>query len=370
MKKSRYSETQIVKILKEVEVGRKVSEVCREYGISDATYYNWKAKYGGMEASEVKRLKDLEEENRRLKAMFAELSLEHRILKDIVEKKPVKPAIRRELVEYARQRHNASVRLACRAVGISDSVYRYQPKANNDHEVIVELQKAVERYPAYGFSKLLKILRRWGHGWNHKRIYRIYCELKLNKRRKGKKRLPTRSPEPLNVPMVANQCWSIDFMSDSLQCGRRFRTFNVVDDFNREALAIEVDLSLPAQRVVRVLERIIAWRGYPEKLRMDNGPEFISVTLATWAEEHDIKLEFIQPGKPTQNSYVERFNRTYRTEILDMYVFRTLNDVRELTENWIREYNEERPHDALNDLTPWEYLMKNEQAETSNYGRN
>ncbi len=103
---------------------------------------------------------------------------------------------------------------------------------------------------------------------------------------------------------------------------------------------------------------------------MDNGPEFISVTLATWAEEHDIKLEFIQPGKPTQNSYVERFNRTYRTEILDMYVFRTLNEVLELTENWIREYNEERPHDALNDLTPWEYLMKNEQTETSNYERN
>lgn len=156
--------------------------------------------------------------------------------------------------------HSVSLRLACRAVGISDSVYRYQPKTNNDQEVIIELQKAAERYPAYGFSLLLKILRRWGHTWNHKRIYRIYCELKLNKRRKGKKRLPSRTPEPLSVPLSENQCWSIDFMSDSLQCGRRFRTFNIVDDFNREALAIEVDLSLSAQRVVRVLERVIAWR--------------------------------------------------------------------------------------------------------------
>ncbi len=131
-------------------------------------------------------------------------------------------------------------------------------------------------------------------------------------------------------------------------CGRRFRTFNVVDDFNREVLAIEVDLNLPAPRVIRVLERVVAWRGYPAKLRMDNGPEFISTALAEWAEMHEINLEFIKPGKPTQNSYVERFNRTYRDEILNMYVFRTLNEVRELTENWMSEYNNERPHDALN----------------------
>jgi len=134
--------------------------------------------------------------------------------------------------------------------------------------------------------------------------------------------LPARNPEPLAVPAQANHCWSMDFMCDSLQCGRRFRAFNVVDDFNREVLAIEVDLNLPSQRIIRVLERVVAWRGYPNKLRMDNGPEFISVTLASWAEEHGITLEFIKPGKPTQNSYIERFNRTYRTEILDMYVFR------------------------------------------------
>lgn len=168
------------------------------------------------------------------------------------------------------------------------------------------------------------------------------------------------------MPQAANQCWSIDFMSDSLQCGRRFRTFNVVDDFNREVLAIEVDLSLPALRVTRVLERISAWRGYPEKIRMDNGPEFISTVLADWAEDNDIQLEFIQPGKPTQNSYVERFNRTYRDEILNMYLFRTLNEVREITDNWMQEYNSERPHDSLQDLTPWEYLAKFNPQENSN----
>lgn len=274
--------------------------------------------------------------------------------------------MRRELVDYARTVHQVSQRRACRVVGISDSVYRYQSDPDRDNEVIAKLQEATERYPAYGFSKLFKILRRWGHPWNHKRVHRIYCALGLNKRRRGKKRLPSRNPEPLSVPAQANHCWSMDFMSDSLFCGRRFRTFNLLDDFNREAIAIEIDLNLPAPRVIRVLERAVAWRGYPQKLRMDNGPEFISAALAEWAEEHGIELEFIQPGRPMQNSYVERFNRTYRDEILNMYVFRTLSEVREITENWMREYNEERPHDSLNDLTPWEYRIKNEQPESSN----
>ena len=144
-------------------------------------------------------------------------------------------------------------------------------------------------------------------------------------------------------------------MSDALICGRRFRTFNVVDDFNREALGIEVDLNLPAARVIRTLERIAAQRGYPQRLRLDNGPEFISLALADWAQEHDVQLGFIEPGKPNQNSFVERFNRTYRTEILDFYLFREIRDVRQLTERWMDEYNRERPHESLGDLTPVEY---------------
>ena len=149
-------------------------------------------------------------------------------------------------MDYARAGFDVSLRRACRVVGISDALYRYQPDRTKDEPVIAALQEAVERYPAYGFSKLFKILRRWGHPWNHKRVYRLYCLLNLNKRRRGKKRLPSRHPEPLAVPAMANHCWSMDFMSDSLFCGRRFRTFNVVDDFNREVLAIEIDLNLPA----------------------------------------------------------------------------------------------------------------------------
>jgi len=273
------------------------------------------------------------------------------------------------LVDYARQAHKTSLRAACKAVGISRSLYHYKPDTTRDEPVIAALQDLVERYPRYGFGKMFPILRRQGHKWNHKRVYRVYCALGLNMRRKGKKRLPSRSPEPLKVPESVNQCWSIDFMSDALWCGRKFRTFNMVDDFNREALAIEVDLNLPARRIIRVLDRVAMWRGYPKKLRMDNGPELTSAKMAEWAEANGVVLEFIKPGKPTQNSYVERFNRTYREEVLDMYVFRTLSEVREITDKWLTEYNEERPHESLGNLTPVEYLASRNGQETSNITR-
>jgi putative transposase len=144
-------------------------------------------------------------------------------------------------------------------------------------------------------------------------------------------------------------------MSDALWYGQRFRTFNLVDDFNREVIAIEIDTSLPAKRIVRVLERVAAERGYPAKLRVDNGPELTSVQMAGWAEANGVELEFIQPGKPMQNGFIERFNRTYREEVLDMYVFNSIGEVREITEEWLPDYNECRPHKSLGNLTPKEY---------------
>lgn len=204
---------------------------------------------------------------------------------------------------------------ACRAVGLARSVYHYRPVFRDDDGVIAILQELAERFPERGFDKYFKVIRRRGHGWNNKRVYRIYCELGLNRRRMGKKRLPPRTPAPLSVPERMNQSWSLDFMSDALWNGRRFRTFNVVDDFNRETLCIEIDLNLPTARVVRVLEGLAAWRGYPAKMRMDNGPEFIAVALAEGAEQQEVTLEFIQPGRPVQNGFIERFNRSYREAI-------------------------------------------------------
>lgn len=258
-----------------------------------------------------------------------------------------------------------SIRKACSGLKLSRTAYYYQADATKNQVVIEALLAAAERYPRYGFKKLFVKLRQAGFSWNHKRVHRIYCLLKLNLKRKGKKQLPARTAMTLVVPDTINKTWSVDFMSDGLMCGRKFRTFNVLDDFNREALAIEVDLSLPSQRVTRVLDNIASCRGYPDSLRLDNGPEFISETLANWAKTHGVHLQFIQPGKPTQNSFIERFNRTFREEILDFYLFKNLQEVREMTQQWLIQYNEERPHESLGNMTPNQYKLKNNKAENS-----
>ena len=251
--------------------------------------------------------------------------------------------------------HGLSILRSCQTLDFSRSVYHYQPNVDRDEPVIQALLALVERYPRYGFRKLFLILRREGHGWSHKRVHRVYCRLNLNLHRKGRQRLPSRDPRSLTVPEQINQCWSVDFMSDALYCGRRLRAFSIVDDYNREAFGIEIDLNLQAPCVIRTLEHIAASRGYPGRRRLDNGPELVAVALAERAEGHGVELDFIEPGKPAQNSFIERFNHTYRNEVLDFHVFRTLEEVREVTDRRLIEYNEERPYESLNDLTPVEY---------------
>lgn len=258
---------------------------------------------------------------------------------------------------YTMQEHGLSERQACKVLNLSRSVFRYQSKRADDSELEKELLTLAARKPRWGFGKMLAYLKRDGCGWNHKRIRRVYCELNLNLRVKPRKRLPKRIPQPLVQPEHANQSWSLDFMSDSFASGRAFRTLNILDDFNREALWIEVDTSLPAERVIRVLEMLIAWRGCPRQIRTDNGPELISHRLEQWAEERKITLVHIQPGKPAQNAYIERFNRTYREDVLDAYLFSSLSEVREITEQWIEEYNAIRPHEALQGLSPYQFTL-------------
>lgn len=199
-------------------------------------------------------------------------------------------------------------------------------------------------------------IRKEGVQWNHKRIHRVYKFLKLNMKRKGKRRLPARILHPLEVPAQINTSWSMDFMSDALLSGRKFRVLNLLDDFNREALAIEIDTSMRAERVIRVLEQIVSWRGKPQRIRVDNGPEFVSSKLGLWCEEQKINLQFIQPGKPSQNAYIERFNGSFRRDVLDAYLFETLSQVRTLAEEWMTDYNHHRPHDALNGRSPVDML--------------
>lgn len=183
----------------------------------------------------------------------------------------------------------------------------------------------------------------------------MYKAMKLNLRRAAKRRLPKRERVPLYVPQLPDIVWSADFMSDALACGRRFRTFNVVDDFNREALHIEVDTSINSHRLVRVFEQLRKTQGLPQVLRTDNSPEFLGEVFIQWTKTHGMVIRYIQPGKPNQNAYIERFNRTFREEVLDQHLFARLDDVREAAYWWMLEYNELRPHESLADMTPSEY---------------
>lgn len=190
--------------------------------------------------------------------------------------------------------------------------------------------------------------------------------MKLNIRRRAKRRLPERVKQPLTVPTVPNQVWSIDFMSDRLTDGRRFRLLNILDDYNRESLAIEVDTSLPSLRVIRVLDKLIGERGCPSNIRCDNGPEFISHKLEEWCSHQSrrITLQFIQPGRPMQNAYIERKNGSIRRELLNAYLFGSLREVRILSEEWRTDYNSERPHKSLGYLSPLDYaeMQRNQTA--------
>lgn len=258
-----------------------------------------------------------------------------------------------------RQGRAISIRLACQCLGISETCYRYQTQLSGENQQLADwLLKLTATHKRWGFGLCFLYLRNVkGFGWNHKRVYRIYRELELNLRIKPRRRIKRNYPGELDVPKAPNQVWSMDFMSDQLASGKSFRTFNVLDDYNREGLGIEVDTSLPAARVIRALNQIIEWLGKPAALRCDNGPEYISQTLMDWANEQRITLLYIQPGKPTQNAYIERFNRTARHDWLDMHEFTSIVHAQLLATEWLWQYNNERPHSSLGGVPP-RSLMK------------
>ena len=205
-------------------------------------------------------------------------------------------------------------------------------------------------------------MRNNGYPWNHKRVWRVYRDMRLNLPRRTKRRLPRLPKQPLIAPAEKNITWALDFMHDSLYYGKPFRTLNVIDESNREVLAIEIDTSLPAGRVICTLEQLGEIYGLPQSIRLDNEPELRSAQMTEWCEEKQIELRYIQPGKPSQNAFIERFNRTYRHELLNAYLFDDLDQVRDITNAWTTVYNEERPHRALGKLPP---RMFRQQAENS-----
>lgn len=254
------------------------------------------------------------------------------------------------------EQHGVSRRQACKTVSLPSSTQWYKPKPKADVEVITQLQLLVDQHPAIGSWQSFYRIRRKGFNWNHKRVYRVYTTMKLNIRRRCRKRLPQRVKQSLYQPASRNEVWSIDFMNDTLWDGRRFRLLNIIDDYNREILHIESDLSLPTVRLIRVLEYLKEFRGLPPMIRVDNGPEFISHHLNKWCTEHHISIAFIEPGKPMQNGYVERCNGNIRKELLNAHVFTTLKEVKEKTEQWRQDYNCSRPHQSLGFVPPVEFI--------------
>ena len=262
------------------------------------------------------------------------------------------------MAQKAVQQYGVSIRLACLIFSVSQTCYRYKAKMDVESETIANwLLRLTDNHRNWGFGLCYLYLRNVkGFKWNHKRVYRIYKALELNLRIKPRKRLNREKPEPLAVPDSINQVWSMDFTHDQLSDGRSFRVLNIIDDYNREALGIEIDFSLPSERVIRALKQIIEWRGRPLAIRCDNGPENISGAIQNWTQQTGIAFQYIQPGKPQQNAYIERFNRTVRYEWLSQYYWKDLDEARDYATQWIWSYNHERPNMALGGITPKQRL--------------
>jgi putative transposase len=267
----------------------------------------------------------------------------------------VSPQAKREAVSMLMTERDYGVTRACGLLQISRSLYRYRsrrPACTKLCERITEIAQAKRRY---GYRRIYVRLRREGWAVNRKRVYRLYREAGLLVRRRKRKRIGLVERKPLPKPAAANISWSMDFVSDGLADGRRLRCLNIVDDCTRECVAIEVDTSITGTRVKAVLERLAETRGLPKSITVDHGPEFEGQVLDAWAYEHAVQLSFIRPGKPNENAYIESFNGKFRDECLNEHWFVTMAQARRIIEAWRIEYNTERTHSSLGDLTPQEF---------------
>ena len=349
MSKTRHSEAQIIAALKQVEAGRTADDVACECGVSKHTIYAWKAKYGGMEASEAQRLKQLEDENGRLKRLVADLSLD----REMDRKKRPELVDRRTDASWLEEHFAASERRVCGLMSIAVSSFRYRSR-RSDELLREQLVRLAREKPRYGYRRLQVLMAREGERVNHKRLYRIYREAGLCLKRKKRKHC-VRSGSPRTALTAANQEWALDFAQDVIAAGRTTRVLSVLDADTRECLALEVDTGFASRRVTRVLDEVIAQRGRPQAIRCDNGPELTSRHFLAWSVEWKIELRHIQPGKPTQNAHVESFHRRLREEGLRLNWFTNLFDARRKITSWRKEYNEERPHSSLDYRTPTEF---------------
>ncbi|MGH7186521.1 MAG: IS3 family transposase, partial [Pseudomonadota bacterium] len=352
MKRSRFTEEKIIEVLRLHAAGAKASELCREHGISEATLYNWKARYGGLTVSEARRLKQLEEENRKLKKLLAEAMLDNAALKDIANGKLLRPAARRRAVRHAMAAHGLGQRRACRLVGMDRSSFQYRARRPEDGALRERLRALASERRRFGYRRLGWMLERQGVKVNLKKVYRLYREEGLAVRRRRGRRRAVGLRAPLALPQGPNRRWSLDFVADQLGTGRRFRILTVIDDFTKESLACVPDTSINGMRLVAELDRIVAARGKPACIVSDNGTEMTGRAVLRWSAGSGTDWHYIAPGKPQQNAFIEAFNSRLRDECLNEHWFESLADARSKIEAWRIDYNIGRPHSALGNQTP------------------
>lgn len=263
----------------------------------------------------------------------------------------VKPADKRNIVNFLKAEKKLTQSRSCRLVNLDVSTYRYQSVKKDDSELRNKIICLAHQNKRFGYKRIHALIKTEGIEVNRKKVYRIYKEENLAVKRKKSKQKLKRACS-LILADFPNEMWSMDFVSDSLAQGRKFRTLNVIDVLTRECLAIEADFFLTSARVIRVLDRLIELRGKPKAIRIDNGTEFTSLIIIEWAKKNDIKLDYIQPGKPTQNAFIESFNGKFRDECLNENWFLSLNHAKILIEEWRIGYNTQRPHSSLNYMTP------------------
>ncbi|WP_121143690.1 IS3 family transposase [Roseovarius halotolerans] len=364
MRKSRFSEAQIIGMIKEQEAGMPTAEVCRKHGLSQGTFYKYKSKYGGMEVSDVAKLRAMEDENARLKRLLADTMLDNAVLKDLPGKELTTPIERREAALRAMRDHDISQRRACRLVGVDPKTVRRERPPDNP-EIRKEMKAVAAKRRRFGYRRIGVMLERKGMIMNHKKLYRLYTDEKLGvRRRRGRKRARG-SRTPMPDALRPGERWSLDFLSDTFGTSRRFRILAVNDDCCRENLCLMADTSISGARVARELDALVRVYGKPGSIVSDNGTEFTSRAILKWANDNNVGWHYIDPGKPQQNAFIESFNGSLRDELLNEEMFDSLDDARRKLALWRYDYNNVRPHSSLENQTPAEARRTLEQFEGS-----
>ncbi|MGC1859663.1 MAG: IS3 family transposase [Methylocystis sp.] len=356
MPRKRPTPEEIVAKLRQIDVllsqGKSVADAVRSIGTTEVTYYRWRKEFGGLKVDQVKRMKELEAENARLRRAVSDLTLDKMILAEAAKGKLLSPARRRACIDHVRSELKLSERRVCRVLGQHRSTQRRVPTGREDEErLTADIVELARQYGRYGYRKIAEMLRTTA-GWvvNDKRVERIW-------RREGLK-VPAKQPKRGRLWLADGSClrlraerrnhvWSYDFVEDRTHDGRKYRMLNIVDEFTHECLAIRIDRKLKSIDVINVLTDLFILRGVPEHIRSDNGPEFVAKAVQEWIAAVGAKTADITPGSPWENGFIESFNARLRDELLDGEIFYSLAEARIVIESWRRHYNTVRPHGSL-----------------------